>query len=134
MLITELSEKTKKWTVSKGNNFYFWSNNYFRACIKQLPNILVVVLKRFELNYDTMTHSKFNGRFEFPNNINMREYTVEYIEKQSILKELEKVSIEDLDDRKREILQINYPDDYYEYSLKGIVIHSGEANSGHYYS
>ena len=26
------------------------------------------------------------------------------------------------------------PDDYYEFKLKGVVIHSGMANSGHYYS
>jgi len=97
---------------------------------------LVTVLKRFELNYDTMTHCKFNGRFEFPKSLNMKEYTVEHIEKQSLLKEIEEkgLSIDDLDEQRRKILETSNPDDYYEYDLKGIVIHMGEANSGHYYS
>lgn len=83
-----------------------------------------------------MTHNKFNGRFEFQKTMNLREYTVENIEKKSILKEMEEknLTIDDLDDTKRMILEVNFPTDYYEYNLKGIVIHMGEANSGHYYS
>ena len=29
---------------------------------------------------------------------------------------------------------LKYPKDYYEYNLSGIVVHSGTADSGHYYS
>lgn len=29
---------------------------------------------------------------------------------------------------------MKYPKEYYEYSLSGIVVHSGTADSGHYYS
>ena len=107
-----------------------------RACLKQLPNALVIVLKRFELNYDTMTHIKLNGSFKFPKELNLREYTVEYIEKLAVLKEIEEknMTLDQLDDTKRQILETEYPDDYYQYELKGIVIHSGEANAGHYFS
>ena len=33
-----------------------------------------------------------------------------------------------------EIEPLKYPKEYYEYSLSGIVVHSGTADSGHYYS
>lgn len=107
-----------------------------RTCIKQLPNVLVTVLKRFELNYDTMAHIKLNSRLEFPKTLNMKEYTVEYIEKQALLKEIEdkNLSIDQLDNVKREILEREYPEDYYQFQLRGIIIHAGEANSGHYFS
>ena len=31
-----------------------------RSCVKTLPNILILVLKRFEFNYDTMQKIKLN--------------------------------------------------------------------------
>jgi len=42
-----------------------------RTCIKKLPNILILVLKRFEFNFDTMQKVKVNEYCEFPQNINM---------------------------------------------------------------
>lgn len=83
-----------------------------------------------------MSHNKFNGRFEFPKSVNMKEYTVEHIERQSVLREIEEknIAIDELEDSKKEILESNFPDDYYEYELTGIVVHMGEANSGHYIS
>jgi hypothetical protein len=83
-----------------------------------------------------MTHNKLNGRFEFPEEINMKEYTVEYIEKQELLKEIEEkdLPMDGLTPKQKGILETEYPEDYYKYNLKGIVIHLGEANSGHYYS
>lgn len=107
-----------------------------RTWIKQLPNVLVSVLKRFELNYDTMSHIKLNGKLEFSKELNMKEYTVEYIEKQTLLKEMEDKNLAkaDLTYAKRAILERELPSDYYQYHLKGVVIHMGEANAGHYYS
>ena len=32
------------------------------------------------------------------------------------------------------MLQKSYPDDYYNYKLKGVLIHYGESEHGHYYS
>lgn len=98
--------------------------------------MLVTVLKRFDINYDNMSHNKINSRFEFPTHLNMRDFTVENIEKESLLKEMDSKNLkaEDLTYEQKEILQTSYPDEYYSYNLKGIVIHMGEANSGHYYS
>ena len=48
--------------------------------------------------------------------------------------ERDNLSREQLSDQQLYYLDLDLPDDYYHYDLKGIVIHSGEANSGHYFS
>jgi len=42
-----------------------------RVCIKKLPNYLIVALKRFEFDYNTMTKKKINDYCEFPQNLNL---------------------------------------------------------------
>lgn len=82
-----------------------------RVCVKYLPNYLILALRRFEFDFDTMSREKVNDFFEFPFELNMEAYTQEGLEKSE----------------KKE-------KDYYMYTLKGIVIHIGTAESGHYYS
>ena len=107
-----------------------------RTCMQKLPNILVIALKRFEIDYNTMQHSKINERVEFPMELDMNKYTDKELEKIDLLKEMEEMnwSYEDLPEDKKQIYDFKYPEQYYTYSLRGIVVHMGEANSGHYYS
>ncbi|KAK0630801.1 hypothetical protein B0T17DRAFT_231975 [Bombardia bombarda] len=79
-----------------------------RACLKDIPDNLIFHLKRFDFNLRTVQRSKINDYFSFPNKINMRPYTIEHL------------SGEDT------------PDDIFE--LVGVLVHSGTAESGHYYS
>lgn len=81
-----------------------------RACLKDIPNNLIFHLKRFD--YDVMTgmRSKINDRFEFPEMIDMSPYHIDYLK-----------------DREQPA-----PPDMFE--LVGILVHSGTAESGHYYS
>jgi ubiquitin carboxyl-terminal hydrolase 9/24 len=64
----------------EGDNAYYCEkcekkvNTLKRCCIKRMPNVLFMVLKRFEFNYDTMTKFKINDYCEFPMSINMGEY------------------------------------------------------------
>uniref|UniRef100_A0A061RL24 Ubiquitin carboxyl-terminal hydrolase 9/24 n=2 Tax=Tetraselmis sp. GSL018 TaxID=582737 RepID=A0A061RL24_9CHLO len=88
-----------------------------RACVKTLPNTLVIHLKRFEFDFDTMMRWKVRDRFEFPMELNMYEYTVEGLAEAEGQQATDKRA-----------------DDYYEYQLVGIVVHSGTAFVGHYYS
>jgi ubiquitin carboxyl-terminal hydrolase 9/24 len=44
-----------------------------------LPNILVIVLKRFEFNYDEMRKIKINSYLKFPDVLNMQKYTADYL-------------------------------------------------------
>jgi len=86
-----------------------------RISIKKLPRHLIIHLKRFEFNFETMQQAKINDRFEFGHSLDMLPFTVEGREGSD--PDLEKG-----------------PEQYYKYSLCGVVVHTGTANSGHYYS
>ena len=75
-----------------------------RQIFKNLPNILVIVLKRFEFDYDNMIKYKLNDYFQFPIELNMKDYLIEESKEKN-----------------------------FEYNLKGIVIHLGTSEIGHYY-
>eukprot|EP01022_Parablepharisma_sp_SALTPOND_P026524 TRINITY_DN64327_c6_g1_i1.p1 TRINITY_DN64327_c6_g1~~TRINITY_DN64327_c6_g1_i1.p1 ORF type:complete len:2209 (+),score=297.78 TRINITY_DN64327_c6_g1_i1:12673-19299(+) len=108
-----------------------------RVCIKRLPRHLIFVLKRFDIDYDTMQKFKINDYCEFPMRLNMESFTVEGLAKKDREKERERARKEgrDLDDLpsiSQEKPQ--YPQEYYDYKLTGVVIHMGTADAGHYYS
>ena len=71
---------------------------------KSLPNILVIALKRFEFDYNTMLKYKLNKYFEFPYKLDMKDYLIE-----------------------------NHRETNTEYELTGITIHFGVSDFGHYY-
>ena len=71
---------------------------------KSLPNILVIALKRFEFDYNTMQKYKLNKYFEFPYKLDMKDYLIE-----------------------------NHTETNTEYELTGITIHFGISDFGHYY-
>ena len=75
-----------------------------RQIFKSLPNILVVNLKRFEFDYNTMLKSKLNNYFEFPFELDMKEYLIE-----------------------------DHQETNTKYELTGITIHFGFSDYGHYY-
>ncbi|KHJ35678.1 putative ubiquitin hydrolase [Erysiphe necator] len=81
-----------------------------RACLKEIPDNLIFHLKRFDFNLRTLQRNKINDRFSFPNKIDMNPYKVEYL-----MNNTEVIS-EDI------------------FILVGILVHSGTAESGHYYS
>ena len=99
----------------EGDNAIFCDkcNKKFSALKNQdfntLPRILIFVLKRFEFDYNKLTRYKINDYFEFPLELDMNKYTSDYINKKNT--------------------NMNN-----KYSLKGVVIHSGNCEMGHYYS
>ena len=114
--------------IKNFNNIYDSLNNYFKAevmdgdnkinceecktkrichkrlLLKSLPNILVISFKRFEFDYETMLKLKLNKYFEFPFQLNMKDYMME-----------------------------SHTEECTEYDLTGIVIHNGVSEFGHYY-
>ena len=85
----------------------------------------MMVLKRFEFDYDTMQKIKLNDYCQFPMKLDMKPYTKEYLS--SIAQNTQ--------DQGRISEEIHFkPDDYYSYSLRGAVIHHGTSEAGHYYS
>ncbi|KAI9641472.1 hypothetical protein NHQ30_010279 [Ciborinia camelliae] len=81
-----------------------------RTCLKDVPDNLIFHLKRFDFNVRTLTRNKINDHFSFPPSIDMRPYKVEYLMNES--GEIE----EDI------------------FELVGVLVHTGTAESGHYYS
>lgn len=81
-----------------------------RACLKEIPDNLIFNLKRFDYDIMTGMRCKVNDEFQFPDKIDMMPYTMD---------------------------ALSSPDhklapDVFE--LVGVIIHSGTAETGHYYS
>jgi len=108
-----------------GSNQYYCS----QCCAKQdsvkmccvadggLPNTLILHLKRFEFDLEAMAKVKVNDRCEFPTELNMKPYTME--------------GLNFTDDKPASHAR---DDGYYIYNLRGVLVHTGTADSGHYYS
>ena len=79
--IKESLEAFVEGEMLEGDNAYFCEkcekkvNTMKRCCIKRMPNVLILVLKRFEFNFDTMSKFKVNDLCEFPMNLNMYKYS-----------------------------------------------------------
>lgn len=52
-----------------------------RTCLKKLSRYMVITLKRFEFDFDKMMRVKLNDYFEFQEEIDLRKYTQEYLNK-----------------------------------------------------
>lgn len=81
-----------------------------RACLKDVPDHLIFNLKRFDFDITTMTRCKINDEFQFPDFIDMAPFTVDHLS------------------------QPEEPIDPDMFELVGVLVHSGTAESGHYYS
>lgn len=68
------------------NLFYYNLLTYYilqvvtvkRLCVKKLPPILAIQLKRFEYDFERVCAIKFNDYFEFPRHLDMEPYTGSY--------------------------------------------------------
>jgi len=101
-----------------------------RTCIKRLPRHLILVLKRFEFDYDVMQKMKVNDYCEFPEELNMEPYTQEGLAR----REKKQKAAENGDDNEETEDKPKYPLELYNYKLSGVLVHSGYAEGGHYYS
>ncbi|KAI9036388.1 putative ubiquitin C-terminal hydrolase [Aspergillus affinis] len=81
-----------------------------RACLKEVPDNLIFHLKRFDFDMVSMLRSKINDEFHFPERVDMSPFKVEYLSEQDP----------------------EVKEDIFE--LVGVLVHSGTAESGHYYS
>ncbi|KAH7313358.1 hypothetical protein B0I35DRAFT_480049 [Stachybotrys elegans] len=81
-----------------------------RACLKDIPDNLIFHLKRFDFNLRTLQRNKINDYFAFPAKIDMHPYTIEHLSNP-------------VDDGQEDVFE-----------LVGVLVHSGTAESGHYYS
>ncbi|KAF9310793.1 hypothetical protein BG003_008108 [Podila horticola] len=96
-----------------------------RACVKELPQNLILHLKRFDYDMDTMRRIKINDRFEFPTRLDMEPYTLDYLTRKEQAQEGGVSSP-----------STHLPEHSaaFQYNLVGVLVHTGTADSGHYYS
>ena len=83
--------------------------NIKNVLIDKIPNILIIHLQRIAFSYETFNMEKINTLVKFEKTLNIKDYTLN----------------KDNND---------IPKEYYEYELQGVLIHSGTAQFGHYYS
>ena len=122
-----------------------------RSCLDQLNNTMLFHLQRFKFNFDTFQREKINDKFEFPTTIDMYPYSLEGL---SWLKEVATqeaafaaaraaAEADGAEESKGDAPVAPpevprpyklHPKEYYEYELVGCVVHTGTADSGHYYS
>jgi ubiquitin carboxyl-terminal hydrolase 9/24 len=74
---------------------------------------------------------KVNDYCEFPTELDMEPYTIEGITRRE--KSQERAEKGEKEDEENPIPR-KHPDEYYKYRLRGVVVHSGGAEGGHYYS
>lgn len=108
------------------------TDTILRTALSTLPNMLILSLKRFDLDYNTFETVKLNSRCAFGEKLNMKQYTLEGLE---AMEQAEKeTSTEDMDTGTDESPLDRLPDEDYEYKLAGVLVHAGVAQGGHYYS
>lgn len=98
-----------------------WCVVLLRACFKVLPRILCINTMRYTFNMVTMMKEKINTRFVFPMHLDMSNYMEESLMGRSNLGS----QSDDQQQEERECC---------EYELVGVVVHTGTADGGHYYS
>lgn len=81
-----------------------------RACLKDVPDNLIFNLKRFDYDIMTGMRAKVNDEFQFPDTLDIAPYTLTRLS-------------DDVEDDEPDFFQ-----------LTGVIVHSGTADSGHYYS
>uniref|UniRef100_A0A4W3HTX5 Ubiquitin carboxyl-terminal hydrolase 24 n=1 Tax=Callorhinchus milii TaxID=7868 RepID=A0A4W3HTX5_CALMI len=124
--------------VLEGGNAYYCEKckekrtTVKRMCIKSLPNVLVIHLMRFGFDWESGRSIKYDEQIRFPWLLNMEPYTVSGMARQELSSEHgENGKMGDHmgggSPRKK-----GAPTENYE--LVGVIVHSGQAHAGHYYS
>jgi len=104
-----------------------------RTVFKTMPQCLMICLNR--MGYDNMGNTlKLNHRISFPTKLNMKPYSEE-----ALFGKLPRGSdtgeTERTDAKAKVDPPSGHPEEYYEYELMGVIVHSGRTlQSGHYYS
>ncbi|KAG7316677.1 hypothetical protein KOW79_020218 [Hemibagrus wyckioides] len=124
--------------VLEGSNAYYCEKckekrtTVKRTCIKSLPSVLVIHLMRFGFDWESGRSIKYDEQIRFPWVLNMEPYTVSGMARQDSSSDHGENSRTGEagpggSPRKKVTISENY-------ELVGVVVHSGQAHAGHYYS
>uniref|UniRef100_A0A673CAP9 Ubiquitin carboxyl-terminal hydrolase 24 n=1 Tax=Sphaeramia orbicularis TaxID=375764 RepID=A0A673CAP9_9TELE len=122
--------------VLEGSNAYYCEKckekrtTVKRTCIKSLPSVLCIHLMRFGFDWESGRSIKYDEQIRFPWVLNMEPYTVSGMARQDCSGdggEGRGDGTSGGSPRKKVTISENY-------ELVGVVVHSGQAHAGHYYS
>ncbi|XP_023275887.1 ubiquitin carboxyl-terminal hydrolase 24 [Seriola lalandi dorsalis] len=122
--------------VLEGSNAYYCEKckekrtTVKRTCIKSLPSVLCIHLMRFGFDWESGRSIKYDEQIRFPWVLNMEPYTVSGMARQDCSGEGGEGRGDGMSGgspRKKVTISENY-------ELVGVVVHSGQAHAGHYYS
>ncbi|XP_055363801.1 ubiquitin carboxyl-terminal hydrolase 24 isoform X3 [Betta splendens] len=122
--------------VLEGSNAYYCEKckekrtTVKRTCIKSLPSVLCIHLMRFGFDWESGRSIKYDEQIRFPWVLNMEPYTVSGMARQDCSGEASEGRSDSTSGgspRKKVTISENY-------ELVGVVVHSGQAHAGHYYS
>lgn len=122
--------------VLEGSNAYYCEKckekrtTVKRTCIKSLPSVLCIHLMRFGFDWESGRSIKYDEQIRFPWVLNMEPYTVSGMARQDCSGEGGESrgdGTSGSSPRKKVTISENY-------ELVGVVVHSGQAHAGHYYS
>uniref|UniRef100_A0A3B4VJU6 Ubiquitin carboxyl-terminal hydrolase 24 n=1 Tax=Seriola dumerili TaxID=41447 RepID=A0A3B4VJU6_SERDU len=122
--------------VLEGSNAYYCEKckekrtTVKRTCIKSLPSVLCIHLMRFGFDWESGRSIKYDEQIRFPWVLNMEPYTVAGMARQDCSGEGGEGRGDGMSGgspRKKVTISENY-------ELVGVVVHSGQAHAGHYYS
>ncbi|CAB4058031.1 USP9_24 [Lepeophtheirus salmonis] len=122
--LVESLDQFVKGELLEGDNAYYCEkcgtkrNAIKRMCIRSCPSTLVIQLKRFHYDWESNRALKFDDYFQFPMKLDMGPYTSDGIRQKN------------KNDKKKKATS---PCSIL-YDLCGVVVHSGQASAGHYYS
>ncbi|KAM8930374.1 ubiquitin carboxyl-terminal hydrolase 24 isoform 2-T2 [Pelodytes ibericus] len=123
--------------VLEGSNAYYCEKckekrtTVKRTCIKSLPSLLVIHLMRFGFDWESGRSIKYDEQIKFPWMLNMEPYTVSGMARQDSSSEVAENG-RHTDPAGGSPRKKVAPTENYE--LVGIIVHSGQAHAGHYYS
>jgi ubiquitin C-terminal hydrolase len=99
---------------------------------------MCIQLKRFDYDWESNRSLKFDDYFQFPRQLNVSPYTYDSINKSRLNAATEdsesSMETSSLQPEKQQKLSKKPDKEEITYELVGIVVHSGQANAGHYYS
>lgn len=104
-----------------------------RNSLAELPNVLIIHLQRIFYNYEIDKNEKINSRLEFPKTLNLKNYTIEELTRKNVAGKSKGSSYESSENFETDDIYFKHSS-YYEYHLVGTVVHTGTAETGHYFS
>lgn len=128
--LKESLDQFVKGELLEGDNAYLCEkcgqkrNTVKRTCIKRLPQVLVIQLKRFGFDWEANRAVKFDYHFKFPWSLDMSAYTLHGVMEQENRSASNGDPLDEVFRRPPPAL----------YDLTGVVVHNGQASAGHYYS